>query len=215
MTQVRSSVRPRRVDGDDSTAERLLSTAERLFAERGPGSVSVRDITSAARANTAAIHYHFGSKEALIAAIVERRAAELGERRGRLLDEIEAARRPTLRDVVAAMVIPTAEMANDPESRYYVGFVASVLSHPETLVLFEGAFDRHTTRYLEALARVTPHLSPAVRAVRFTLAKEVVNRAFANKLVSPWISRYAGEVSEEQFIAMVIDFVTGAFRAPE
>ena len=81
--------------------------------------------------------------------------------------------------------------------------------------LFEGAFDRHTTRYLEALARVTPHLSPPVRAVRFTLAKEVVNRAFANKLVSPWISRYAGEVAEDQFIAMVIDFVTGAFRAPE
>ena len=50
-----------------TTKTRLIRAAERLFAENGLGAVSVRDITRAAGAkNESALHYHFGSKEALI-----------------------------------------------------------------------------------------------------------------------------------------------------
>jgi len=55
---------------DRSTRQRILVVAERLFAERGIGFVSVRDITTEARANTAAINYHFGSKDGLLEAII-------------------------------------------------------------------------------------------------------------------------------------------------
>ncbi|GAB4286005.1 MAG: CerR family C-terminal domain-containing protein [Deferrisomatales bacterium] len=47
------------------TRERLLAAAERLFAERGYEHTTVREITEAAGANVAAVHYHFGSKENL------------------------------------------------------------------------------------------------------------------------------------------------------
>src|SRR5205807_6548787 len=115
----------RRADDRASTRERLLEAGERLFAERGLDGVSVRMITAAAGANTAAIHYHFGSKEALVRAILERRAAELGARRAELLDRIERDHAPTLRDVVAALVIPPAELAADHEhgGEHYIGFL--------------------------------------------------------------------------------------------
>ena len=48
--------------GDKETRDRLLRSAERLFAERGFKDVTVRAICRAARANVAAVNYHFGDK---------------------------------------------------------------------------------------------------------------------------------------------------------
>src|SRR5690606_42140108 len=62
-----------RDDRAQSTREAILSTAERLFAEQGIYNVSNRQISEAAgQGNNAAVHYHFGTKHDLIAALVER-----------------------------------------------------------------------------------------------------------------------------------------------
>jgi AcrR family transcriptional regulator len=50
---------------NDITKERILSEAETLFAQEGYRAVSVREITSAANCNLAAVNYHFGSKQNL------------------------------------------------------------------------------------------------------------------------------------------------------
>jgi len=60
-----------RTSGAD-TRTRLLNSAQHLFAERGYAAVSTKAICGAARANIAAIHYHFGSKEALYRRVLER-----------------------------------------------------------------------------------------------------------------------------------------------
>ena len=52
-----------------ASRELLLTVAERLFAERGVDAVSLRAVMAEAGTNVAAIHYHFGSKEALIQAL--------------------------------------------------------------------------------------------------------------------------------------------------
>jgi AcrR family transcriptional regulator len=69
---------------DRGTAEALLSAAGRLFAERGYVGTSIRAITAAAGANLGAVTYHFGSKQALYRAMLERLLAPIG-------DEIRAA----------------------------------------------------------------------------------------------------------------------------
>ena len=62
-----------------TTAESLLDVGQRLFAERGYDASSVRDITGSAGANVGAVTYHFGSKEALYQAVLERALAPLRE----------------------------------------------------------------------------------------------------------------------------------------
>lgn len=207
----------RTTSNGDATRRRILTAAERLFAQRGLDAVSVRDITEAARVNTAAIHYHFGSKQKLVEAILERRAGELAERRGVLLDTIEADPDPDLRDVIEAMVLPSAEMVADTKTggRHYIGFLAGVTSHPEHMPLVNQVYDPTVTRYLTALTRVTPHLPPDVRALRFALAKVFLNQVLGQPgaPVHHWLEQQAPG-ADRNLTERLVDFLVGAFREP-
>jgi TetR/AcrR family transcriptional regulator, regulator of cefoperazone and chloramphenicol sensitivity len=68
-------------EATESTRDRLLDAAEKLFAERGFLAASVRDITAAAGCNVAAVNYHFGGKESLYHEMFRRRLATLREQR--------------------------------------------------------------------------------------------------------------------------------------
>jgi AcrR family transcriptional regulator len=215
MGSVAPVARPSKNGG--STPERLVATAERLFAERGIEAVSLRDITNACKANSAAIHYHFGSKDELVRAILEHRAAELGKRRDARLVTIEHSRRPTLRQVVSALVVPTAELAaaDAHGGRYYIGFLAAMLERPETAAIIDDVFGEQMSRYLAALERVLPDLPDEVRVLRFAFAKDFINRALAypDRGVRLWVESHAPSTIPG-ITEHVVDFLVGAFRAP-
>ena len=59
------------VTRDTETRDRLLKAAERLFADRGFKKVTIRDICRAARANVAAVNYHFGDKLGLYREVMQ------------------------------------------------------------------------------------------------------------------------------------------------
>ena len=103
--------------------ERLLTTAQKLFVQRGYDRVSVRDITSRARANLGAVTYYFGSKKALYHAAIQTAAAPALEVIARAagapgsgLDRVEAITRAFLKLVTLEPAAPTAllrELASD------------------------------------------------------------------------------------------------------
>jgi AcrR family transcriptional regulator len=200
-----------------ATRERLLDTAERLFAMRGLDSVSIRDITEESGDNTAAIHYHFGSKRDLLVAILRRRAPVLGEHRERLLDEIDASTSSTLRDVVEAMVRPIAcLMASDAGGRNYVAFLGALGSHPEYMSVVIDANFEYTERCLACLARFTPDLPYADRLLRFGLGKDLINRVLGqpNGQVRVWLAARHVVDSDEDLVEKVIDIVVGLLQGP-
>jgi AcrR family transcriptional regulator len=98
------------------TRERLLDTAERLFAERGFAATSVRDITAAAGCNLAAVNYHFGGKSNLYREAFLRGLIVLREQRLAALREIMA-RRPAPEVAEVLHVFATAFVAPLHESR--------------------------------------------------------------------------------------------------
>ena len=94
----------------------LLDTALRLFAEQGIAAVSLREIRLAAKQrNAGALHYHFGSKDGLLRALLERELPHLVARRRALLAEAAATAAENLRPVAAVFVLPFAEMATGSE----------------------------------------------------------------------------------------------------
>ncbi|EKD99099.1 MAG: TetR family transcriptional regulator, partial [uncultured bacterium] len=71
------------------TRERILDVAERLFMAHGYDGTSMRQITSEATVNLAAVNYHFGSKESLMQEVFRRRLDWLNEERMRVLNAME------------------------------------------------------------------------------------------------------------------------------
>lgn len=80
----------------DATRTRIQRSALRLFARRGIDAVSLNEIVRAARVNSAAVHYHFGSKQGLLTSLLEQGASRWGERREALLDELDPVERPEI-----------------------------------------------------------------------------------------------------------------------
>lgn len=66
--------------GRDQVTDALVAAAAKLFCERDPKEPSLRDIAAAAGVNHGLVHHYFGTKNTLIAAVLDRRAHELAAR---------------------------------------------------------------------------------------------------------------------------------------
>ena len=201
--------------GRNTTKARLISTAERLFAKKGIDAVSIRDVTNAAKANSAAIHYHFGSKHGLVMAVLEHRVGDLRDRREELLAEVESMDAPTPRDLARALVLPSAELANDRKGgQHYVVFVTALSNHAKYTSLVSEMFEPLSVRFLRLFETISPDLPAPVRAVRYAVATEVVNRVFSNlAALTTWLGEHADD-PDLDIPGELIDFVAAALDGP-
>ena len=149
------------------TKQRILDAAEHLFATDGYHATSLRCITHAAKANLAAVNYHFGSKEALLEAVIVRRLTPLNEMRlgqlEALLQRSEQSRQvPSCREVLRTFVEPTLrQRQNGSEQGDFVTLIGRTLAEPRGLAM--TIFMRHMNplmiRLYQALSLALPGLS--------------------------------------------------------
>lgn len=112
----------------------LTDAARTLFAERGVEGVSMREIGRAAgNRNTNAVQYHFGGRDALVAAVLRPHHDQVAARRAALLDAIDDDPTPTLRAVAGGLVRPSAAMLDDGPGREYLRIVAELIAEPVNL----------------------------------------------------------------------------------
>ena len=155
----------------DDTRTRILDTAERLFAERGIESVSVRSILAAAGVNVALAHYHFGSREGLITALLEARIAPLVTEMARGIEDADA-RGPdaSLEDVLRAYFAPAARWMLERPACARLCAQLQTSPGPEIRALGEGALRAVLNRLAAAvLRRVPADLAPKQAFLRFML----------------------------------------------
>jgi AcrR family transcriptional regulator len=96
-----------------STKDRILGAAEELFAQHGFGGTSLRQVTSRADVNIAAVNYHFGSKDNLVTEVFRRRMDEMSAQRLALLREACERDAVDLDAILAAFVEPALALAQD------------------------------------------------------------------------------------------------------
>ena len=97
-----------RVPMPDDTPARLVAAATQLIADGGAEATSLRAVSRAARSNAAAVHYHFGGRDELLAAVVERLLEPVQRQRLELLDSLNAP--APVAAVVEALVRPDLEL---------------------------------------------------------------------------------------------------------
>ncbi len=142
---------------------KLLDAAEQLFADRGFDAVSVRDITQAAKANVAAVNYHFGSRDGLISLVVMRYITPVNDERIARLDVLEKkfpGKVVPLEEVIDALVRPLAGIVRKSElsERLFCKLMGRIFSmqgegFPEAL---EEQIRALSERFTKAFARSLP-----------------------------------------------------------
>ena len=148
----------------------LLDAAEEEFASSGIESGSLRKIMRAAGADPGAVHYHFGGRESLARAVLDRILVPLNARRLELLERAAASGEPDVLQLVCALVRPDIEMAHALHQRSpgRGRLIAAVYLHPTDFV--ETTVSAHFAPVANAfrpyLERALPHLSFPVIAWR-------------------------------------------------
>jgi len=145
------------------TRERIFEAAESLFLEHGFDGTSLRMVTARAKANLAAVNYHFGGKVGLFREMLARRLDPLNEARLALLAERRRAARGTAlgcEQVLAAMFIPALALARDPArgGRDYLRLLGRAYVDPSPVVreFLSGRYAPTIERFKEAFAAALP-----------------------------------------------------------
>ncbi len=145
----------------DQTRTAILTAAERLYADRGFGDVTLRDIVAEANVNLAAVNYHFGSKDELIAELFVTRSLALNRERMRELRAAEerGTGRANVADILRALVGPSLRGCIGPErdrstaARFMIR--ASIESVPPIRRIRNREID-HLRKFVVALRRALP-----------------------------------------------------------
>jgi AcrR family transcriptional regulator len=143
-------------------ADMLKEAALRLFAEHGIDGVTVRQIAEGAgQKNHAAVGYHFGSKDALVRAVIAHGARLIDTLRNTMLDEMDARGGPaSLLDITDLLVRSSLLPANPPWSDCYNRFVVVLqLSNRQMFMdALEGRWNSGYLRCLDHIRRLLAHL---------------------------------------------------------
>jgi len=193
------------------TKSRILDAAERLFAQKGFESTSLRDITAEAQVNLAAVNYHFQSKDSLIDAVIARRIEPVNQRRLEILDE--AGPNPTLEQILRAFLGPVIDLKTDA----VVPLLGRTMSDPHQF--FEKVFKKHlqpiSERFHRELGKVLPELPPSERRWRLHFAGGITTHSLSWSSVLPEISGGLCDPNDRPaLLNRVVDFLAAGFRAP-
>lgn len=207
----------------DRTRASILDAAERLYAERGFSDVTLRDIVAAAGVNLAAVNYHFGSKDELIAELFVTRSIATNRARLNELKAAEAAGggRAEIDVILRALVGPPLRGCLGPESerstaaRFMIR--ASIESVPPIRRIKNREID-HLRKFAAAMRRSLPDCGDAdlYWGLHFALAmahQTIRDSERLNKLSDGICDLNAVEGVIERIVAVSVMALTG--REPE
>src|SRR5215470_259375 len=205
------------------TKTRILDAAEALFTEHGFEATSLRQLTTAAGVNLAAVHYHFGSKEELFQTVLTRRLDPLNAERIKLLERVEreAAGRPlSCEKVLFAMLIPALRLARDEKrgGKNFLRLLGRAYADPAPFIrhLLHAQYTEMIGRYKEAFLRALPHLTRqeltwrlhfVMGALSYTLAGTDALKLFAQVTA---VDKY----DDELLLQRLAPFLVAGLKAP-
>src|SRR5215469_6981806 len=145
----------------DQTRSAILAAAERLYADRGFSEVTLRDIVAEANVHLAAVNYHFGSKDELIAELFVTRSLQLNRERLQKLCEAEekGGGVAEISDILRALVGPTLHGCLGPDSQHSTAARFMIRVNIESVAAIRRIRNReidHLRKFVAAMRRTLP-----------------------------------------------------------
>ncbi len=203
------------------TRSRILDAAEALFVEHGFDGTSMRQITSHAGVNLAAVNYHFGSKDALIQEVFRRRLTELNRQRLMALDRLEAEAggaplKPSR--IVEAFFGTAIALAADTEhgGHTFMRLLGRTYTDPNAFVrqFLAEEYAEVLERFLDALYRAVPEVPREEILWRFHFMMGAMSYAIAG---TDGLQLFAGKFDDAdpaRLMPRLMSFLLGGLRAP-
>ena len=203
-----------------NTKDRILEMAETLFADNGFAATSLRDITHEAGVNIAAVNYHFGSKDALLGAVLERRIAPVNRQRLEMLDRAESeagSDGADLEDLVRALLVPAFHhclvvKGGAPQFLRLAGRLHSE-PHEQARTIFLAQFGEVIRRFVPAFRKALPHLDRDEASWRLLF----VIGAMAHTMMSSHMFEVPDRRQPndpEQLLEVLVQFAVAGIKAP-
>lgn len=208
-----------------TTSDALINAAERLFIQKGHHATSLRDITREAGANLAAVNYHFGSKEALIQAVVKRRLSAINEARLQALDALERQAdgeplKPS--QILDAFFGTLLRMATDADGKDsgVLMLLERTMTDPAAFIhtLFAHEYAPVINRFREALFVALPDVPRDEIIWRFQFMLGATSYAIvgpqALRRAAGWREAGEGKDDNAMLLPRLMSFLLGGLRAP-
>ena len=204
------------------TRNRILDVAERLFVRHGYDGTSLRQITSDAGVNLAAVNYHFGGKEALMEAVLKRRLDWLNEERMRVLNELEAQGHPPRpHQIVEAFFGTLVGMGANRErgGGVFLRLIGRSFTSPNGFIraLLAEEYREVVERYKQAFVNALPDVPREEIAWRFQFMLGATAYALAgSEFLQVSVQFDSEELPEEQVRRLwsrLFSFLVGGMRA--
>ncbi len=204
-----------------STKNKILDAAEQLFSDKGFNGTSLREITSQAEVNLAAVNYHFGSKKELIKAVMSRYMNELSPRLESVLLAIcEDEQQPTLVDVFSAFVEPLLHLNDFKENGTSIFLQLLGRGYTDSQGFLRWFL---TTQYPEVIANFTKAVHKAYPELtaeemfwrlHFTMGTIVFTMSSSEALIDIAKSDFNNDLDIAGVIQQVIPYVAAGVAAP-
>ncbi|MEZ2306439.1 TetR/AcrR family transcriptional regulator [Paraburkholderia sp. RCC_158] len=204
------------------TKSRILDAAETLFIDCGYEAMSMRQITSRAEVNLAAVNYHFGSKESLIHSMLSRRLDRLNEERVKLLDRFDQmlGERLTCEHVLGAMFIPALRLSRDPRvgGKAFLRLLGRAYTDPSAFIrdFLNAHYASVAVRFFDAFQRALPHLPREELGWRLHFAIGALSGVLAGADTESLIAEFSQgkSMNDLQLIARLASLMVAALKAP-
>ena len=201
------------------THERIILAAERLFGKFGLDAVSLRQINVAARQrNSSAVHYYFGSKEALIAATFDYRMEGINRRRLQKLDEVsKAGQVGDVRVLVQAIILPIVEEIEQGKGgSHYFRFAGQAFGHPrfDFFSMRRSEFSEGMQRIHRLLQAALPDVPEILFGQRFGMIIELIFHSLADREIFRLSAKKKEDFNAAAFLNNLVDSCTAAISAP-
>jgi AcrR family transcriptional regulator len=201
------------------TKEQILDAAERLLSAYGFAGTSLRSVTKEAGVNLAAVHYHFGTKEDLLRAVLSRIVIPVNRERLEMLERVEAAaggEPPTLEGILEAFIAPDLRLIRDLGERGVIitRFLGRSYTEPAEMVqaLIREQYEELGQRFMEVTAQALPDVPQAELYWRFKLVVGVLTYILAD---TDRTGGYAEDLSDvDGTVRRLVAFLAPGLRAP-
>ena len=205
---------------NNDTKTKILDVAEKLFAETGIHATSIRQIVKEAGVNVASLHYHFGSKEAVIHQIITRRLQPINEQKVKRLDQLEEksnGKPPDLEGVLRAFIEPHIQMQKVAADKVKIlmKLMVQIEDDAHKLEVMKDPVVINTfNRYLTTLLTVLPHLSRAELIWRFKFMIFSMHAIMVQHPIPADTNMENKKESIDELLNYVITFLKAGLLAP-